>query len=56
MHHIQLGLAQTVYGISVYVYIRRINRIYTYFPYKPYKFRIFEISTFSEFNFRGVIL
>jgi len=36
-------LAQVVYGISAYVYVRRINRIYTYIPYKPYKFRIFEI-------------
>jgi len=54
-----MGLAQTVYGISVYVYIRRINRIYTYFPYEPYIFPyipyIFEIST-SEFIFGGVIL
>ena len=25
-----LGLAQTVYGISVYVYIRRINQMYHY--------------------------
>jgi len=57
-HRIYVGLAQTVYGISVYVYICRINRIYiyTYFPYKLYIFRRYEISTFSNFDFRGVIL
>jgi len=33
VYHISVGLAQTVHGISVYVYIRRINRIYTYIPY-----------------------
>ena len=35
-----VGLAQTVYGISVYVYMCRTNRIYTYIPYKPYIFRV----------------
>jgi len=54
----------------VHAHMRRVGpnrmwdfRLRIYTPYKPYiymyfpyKFRIFEISTFSEINFRGVIL